>query len=114
MHEASIVLSIIDTLTRQCEREGYSRINSIRLRIGKAAHLVPDSLEFAFEVIKKNTLAEHAELIIEIIPVTARCSACGDEFEIRERFSFNCPACASAAFTIIKGYEMEIVDMEVD
>lgn len=114
MHEASIILSVVKTVTNQCEREGYAKINSIRLRIGKASHVLPDSLQFAFEAMKINTLAEKAELIIETIPIIAKCGPCGHEFETKNTFVYKCPICESTIFTIIKGYEMEIVDMEVD
>jgi hydrogenase nickel incorporation protein HypA/HybF len=114
MHEVSIISSIIETVTLQCERDGYTKINSIRLRIGKASHISPDSLQFAFEAIKKNTLAETASLDIETVPIAARCDICHHEFTTHVTFIYNCPSCSSPSFTIINGQEMEIVDMEVD
>ncbi len=114
MHETSIVINILDTVTAQCRREGYKKINSIRLKIGKASHILPDSLQFAFEIIRQDTIANNAELIIESIPLTAHCNSCSHDFETGKQLVFQCPACESKSFKIISGYEMEIVDMEVD
>lgn len=114
MHEASIVLNILDTIQKQCAQEGYKQINSVRLRIGKAAQILPDALLFAFDAAKQGTIANEAEMIIDMIPLSGKCNACSQRFEVKERFIFNCPACASTGIKIDRGYEMEIVDMEVD
>ena len=114
MHETSIVINILETVTTQCRRDGYKKINSIRLKIGKASHILADSLQFAFEIIREDTIAKDAELIIETIPLTARCKSCSHEFDTSQQLVFECPACTSKSFEIISGYEMEIVDMEVD
>lgn len=113
MHEASIIMSILDTVTEQCHREGYTRISSIRLRIGKASHILPDSLQFAFEIARGETLASDAELVIETVPLCGTCKSCGHGFEV-DGFAFACPNCQSTDLTIDSGFEMEIVDMEVD
>ena len=113
MHEASIIMGVLETVTRQCQLEGYSKINSIRLRIGKASSILPDSLHFAFDAIKIETIARDATLDIDIIPLGGTCAECRREFEI-ENYIFNCPFCNSTQILINKGFDMEIVDMEVD
>ena len=115
MHEASIVLSILDAVTEQCRKEGYGSIQSVRVRIGKAAGILPDALVFAFDIAKNSTIAENAELVIELVRVGGDCQDCGRDFEIDgSRFVYECPNCGSASIKVNKGYEMQIVDMEVD
>lgn len=115
MHEASIIMGVIDTVTEQCHREGYTGISSIRLRIGKAAQLLPDALRFAFEIARQDTLAAAAELIIETVPLGGTCQACGHAFELElAGLAFCCPACQATDLKIDRGFELEIVDMEVD
>jgi len=115
MHEASIVLSILDTVFEQCRREGYSTIQNIRVKIGQAAGILPDALSFAFDVAKKDTIADNAELNIELVPVGGTCHACNKDFELAEaRLVFQCPSCSSDSITVNRGYEMQIVDMDVD
>ena len=113
MHEASIIMGVLETVTRQCQREGYKKINSIRLRIGKAASILPDCLYFAFDAAKINTLAHDAKLLIETVPLGGACNSCSYEFEVKN-YIFNCPSCLSTDINVSQGFDMEIVDMDVD
>lgn len=114
MHEASIAISLIETVADLCQKEGYSSIESVRLKVGKAAGILPDALLFAFDVAKAGTPASQAQLIIEYIPLGGFCRECGSQFESGERFIYSCPDCQSSAIKITTGDEMQIVDMEVN
>ncbi|MDX2435256.1 MAG: hydrogenase maturation nickel metallochaperone HypA, partial [Desulfobacterales bacterium] len=105
---------LIETVSALCQKEGYNSIESVRLKVGKAAGILPDALLFAFDVAKSGTLASHAELVIEYIPLGGFCRECGSQFESRERYIFACPDCKSSAIKITKGDEMQIIDMEVN
>jgi hydrogenase nickel incorporation protein HypA/HybF len=113
MHEASIALSILETVIGQCQREGYTVIENVRIRIGKATNILPDALTFAFNAAKQGTPAAEADLVIEEVPVAGRCSNCGKQTEMTDRFSLKCPACGQVSLHIQTGYEMNILDMEV-
>lgn len=116
MHEASIAMSILDTVLGQCRRAGYGAIDSVRVQIGAAAGILPDALMFAFDVAKQETIAADAVLIIDHVPVGGICHGCGKKFEVNNNggFVFECPLCASRSIEINQGHEMRIVDMEVD
>lgn len=114
MHEASIAISLLKTVTCLCHEEGYQSIERVRLKVGRAAGILPDALLFAFDVVKAGTAADNAELQIEYIPLNGTCEECGSQFESDERYVFACPACSSAAIKITGGDEMQIVDMEVN
>jgi hydrogenase nickel incorporation protein HypA/HybF len=114
MHEASLAQSILETVCRQCQEADYSRILEIRLRIGQASGVQTEALAFAFDVCKGNTLAREASLVIEQVPFNGSCKKCGKIFEISDKYVFNCPNCRSTSFTISSGFEMQIVDMEVE
>jgi hydrogenase nickel incorporation protein HypA/HybF len=114
MHEASIVLSLLDTLTDRCREEGYGSIESIRLRIGMASGIMPEAIDFAFQAAKTDTIARDAQLYIEMVPVGGSCSDCRKVFEVSEAYVIKCPLCGSPSFKIEKGYELDIVEMEVN
>jgi len=114
MHEASIAISLLDTVSALCRQEGYDSIESVRLRVGKAAGILPDALLFAFDVAKAGTIASQAELIIEFVLLGGCCNDCGSQFESDERFIYSCPECKSNAIKITRGNEMQIIDMEVN
>ena len=114
MHEASIAISLIKTVSDLCQQEGYNSIESVRIKVGKAAGILPDALLFAFDIAKAGTLASQAELIIEYIPLGGFCRECGSELESEERYIFSCPDCKSSRIKITRGDELQIVDMEVN
>lgn len=113
MHEASIALSILDIITDKCSAEGYNTIESVRLRIGRAAGIMPEALLFAFDAAKFDTPAGEAKLLMDIVPLGGFCKGCGREFEVEDSYALNCPLCGSSEFKIQKGYEMEIVEIDV-
>ncbi len=114
MHEASIAISLIKTVSDLCQQEGYNSIESVRLKVGKAAGILPDALLFAFDVTKAGTLASQAELIIEYVLLGGFCRECGSQFESEERYIFSCPDCKSSTIKITRGDELQIIDMEVN
>ena len=114
MHEASIAISLIETVSDLCRQEGYCSIEKVRLKVGKASGILPDALLFAFDVAKAGTIAEKAELDIEFVLLGGVCCDCGSEFESEERYIFSCPACQSKTIKITRGDEMQIIDMEVN
>jgi hydrogenase nickel incorporation protein HypA/HybF len=114
MHEASIAISLLETVSDLCRQEGYNSIESVRLKVGKSAGILPDALLFAFDAVKAGTIAGEAKLIIEYVPLGGFCSDCGVQFESEERYIFACPACNSNAIKITRGDELQIIDMEVN
>jgi hydrogenase nickel incorporation protein HypA/HybF len=115
MHEASLALSILDIVQTKCQEQGCSSVDSITVRIGKAAGVMPDSLAFAFNAAKDNTVAKNAQLLIESVSVGGVCNTCKKDFTIdNAQYVFACPLCGSTSFEITSGREMDIVDMEIN
>ena len=114
MHEVSVALSLLDIIVSKCREEGYHSIDSVRVRVGKASGILPEAFTFALEVAKKDTIARDAEFVIETVPLSGFCNACGSHFEMERTYVLECPICASPSFKIHKGYELEVVDMEVN
>lgn len=114
MHEISIALSLLDIVVNKCQEEGFHSIHSVKVRVGKASGILPEAFTFALEVAKKDTIARDAEFVIEVVPLGGFCNACGSHFEMEGTYVLECPICASSSFKIHKGYELEIVDMEVN
>lgn len=113
MHEASLALGILDVIINKSHAEGYTVIESVRIKIGRAAGIMPDALQFTFDIAKSDTPARDAKLTIDVIPLGGFCNGCQHNFEVEDTYVLSCPLCGSSHFTLQKGYEMEIVDMEV-
>lgn len=88
------------------------RVERLNLRIGKLAAVVEDSLRFCFEIITQETPLEGASLIIEDVPVQARCKGCDHHWTV-EGPVFTCPACREGAVEVLSGRELEIISLEL-
>ncbi len=113
MHEVSIALNVLDIITAQCRKEGYTRIDAVRIKIGRASGIMPDALSFAFDAIKGESIAEAAALEIVEVPVSGSCRDCNAVFTVEEEYILACPSCNSSSFMITAGRELDIIDMEV-
>lgn len=114
MHEASIASELLNIAINECSKNGYTQIHSIKVLIGRATGVMSDALLFAFDVLKENTPARQAKLIIEEIPVKGICKNCSKEFESNDSYLVVvCPFCGSFSMEITAGKELNITEMEV-
>lgn len=114
MHEASIATELINIAIRECNKNGFTKVESIKIIVGRATGVMTDALLFAFNILKEGTPAEKANLKIEEIPVRGICRDCGKEFESSENYLiFECPNCGSFSINLISGKELNITEMEV-
>jgi hydrogenase nickel incorporation protein HypA/HybF len=114
MHEIGIVENIINTAQQACIQQGYNKIKSIRLKLGKASGVTKDSLIFSFNALKNNVLSEEALLIIDEINVKGTCEDCRQPFTTDDSYMLLCPLCGSASIQITEGKELEIVHLDVE
>jgi Zn finger protein HypA/HybF involved in hydrogenase expression len=68
----------------------------------------------AFDIIKLETLAAEAKLMIENIPLGGSCRGCGSRFVAEEQFILSCPHCGSGDFFLDAGRELDITEIEVE
>lgn len=113
MHEVSIADGLLEIAIDNCKKRDYKVIDSIKVKVGKAAGVVPDSLLFAFDALKVGTIAEKAVLEIEEIPVGGFCDNCKKHFTVEEAFVIACPVCGKNSFRLETGRELNIDEMEV-
>ena len=107
MHELSIVLSIVDSVSREVNRQKATVVNRIELDIGNLAGIEWDSFDFAWPPATKGTVLEHAERIVNHIPAIAVCAECDTEFEKTEPYDA-CPTCGTFLHQLKSGKELKI------
>jgi hydrogenase nickel incorporation protein HypA/HybF len=113
MHEMGIALQIVEIAVGSLPADlGEARVAAINLKIGKLAAVVPESLRFCFDVAIKDTLLAGAKLVIEEVPVVARCKDCQAQWTIDQPV-FICQMCESGSLEILSGRELDIESIEV-
>jgi hydrogenase nickel incorporation protein HypA/HybF len=110
MHELSIGSAVVDTAVRHA---GGRAVAVVHVRVGHLRQVVPDSLEFYFGLVSRDTVCDSARLEIEEIPARLRCEACATEWTA-EAAAFRCPACAGADVTVLTGEELEVESIELE
>ena len=108
MHELAIAESVVSSVL---ERTEGMQVSVVRLRVGKLAGVVPDSLSFCFELATSGTPLAGASLEIEEQPGTAHCRSCGQDFGLEDAFLL-C-ACGSADVRLVSGRDLCVTSVEV-
>jgi len=114
MHELSIVASLFEILEEKAREQDAIRVVLVRLKVGKLSGVVPEFLQTAFELYRKDTIAAASGLEIEVVPVKVKCRKCQAETS-KDDFIFVCPACGATDLEIIEGTDLllEKIDLEV-
>ena len=113
MHETAIVTGLIRIIETHAARVGASRVIRVKLKVGRLRAVEPQQLCSCFEMFVEGTIAEGAELVIDMLDVRGRCRACATEFDVAH-YQFECPACAGNDIEVIQGQELYIESFEAD
>ena len=113
MHELSIALGIVKIAEDESRKASARVVKSIELEIGSMAGIEMDSLDFAWPIAVKDTVLEHANREIDLIPAKAKCLECQTEFNLEHTFDA-CPSCKSYFKDIFQGKELRVKALEVE
>src|SRR5574337_590961 len=112
MHEVGIMENTLAIALNRAADEGARRIHRLTMRIGPVSGVVPEALEFAFDVLRRGTIAEGAILDVERVPIICFCSTCRLEFQPDDVFC-ECPRCHRPGGDVRQGRELELASLEV-
>lgn len=130
MHELSLVKKIIENAESAAKKAGFKNVHLLRIRIGKMSGFEPEQLNFLFGTYEKDACFSGTRIEVEEIPVELECPECRHVF-IDVRFDDHdfahtvshapiaytppiCPKCGTDWPEIIRGRELQIVEMEGD
>jgi hydrogenase nickel incorporation protein HypA/HybF len=122
VHELSIARAVLEIALRHASDRPVVRVD---LSVGALRQVVPDSLEFCFEIAARETPCEGAALAQTLVPARMRCRACGGEWDpapapaedasaLVAAPSFRCPSCRAAGGEVIAGEELVVESIEVE
>lgn len=108
MHEVSIAESIVRTVG---EVVGTARVEAVSITVGALSGVVPDALEFAWDVATTGTTLGGSRLEIERVPATVYCAGCS--LLVEPEIGFLCPRCGRLSGDLRSGRELEIRSVRV-
>lgn len=110
MHEVSIAEGIIEVVTHAARRAKAKALKEVRVAVGELSGVEIEALRFAFESVKKGTVAERAALVIERPEGVGWCMRCGKTVPMH-RLADPCPLCGGYEVIASGGREMRVIDM---
>ncbi len=113
MHEFSIVQSLMNSIEAHAARQDAESVTRVVLRVGPLAGVVPHLLKTAFDTFKERSIAEAAELVIEMSPLELSCRDCG-RVRATETVQFKCPACGSLNVEAREGDALVLERLELE
>ena len=113
MHEMSLAEGILQLIEDATRGQDVRRVVAVHVEIGQLASVEVDALRFCFDVVMKDTVAEHARLEITEVPGSGRCTDCGQTVPLDDRLAA-CPFCGGFRVQVTGGTEMRVKELEVE
>ena len=113
MHELAITEGIIRAAVPDAEKHGAKRILEIHLKIGELSGVLPECIQYYFDIASRGTIAENAKLTVEKIPVTIACPDCGYAGVVDLK-KIRCPQCGGTGFRLTGGKEYFVDSLEAE
>lgn len=114
MHELSIVMSVVDSVTESLASYPGARVKQVRLRVGVLSTVVEDSLQFCYGIATEGTPLAGSTLVVKLLPVVMHCAPCDADVELDSLQSFRCPRCHQPVGDLRQGRELEIESIEIE
>ncbi|HZR98252.1 MAG TPA: hydrogenase maturation nickel metallochaperone HypA [Chloroflexota bacterium] len=109
MHEMALAEGVLAVVLDAADGEPVRRV---RLRVGALQAVVPDSLQFCFQLAAEGTAAADAVLELTDVPARVVCRGCGAESELRAP-PFLCRQCGAADVALVAGDELLVDAVEL-
>jgi len=113
MHEVAIMTEAVRMAGESAQAAGSKRVTALKLRVGRLSGVVPEAMLFAWDVVRRGTLLEDAQLEIESVVAICWCATCQAEFESKEFWS-ECPRCHDPSGELRRGRELQIAAVEFE
>jgi len=111
MHELPVAQNILDIVIQNAgDAKSVQKINIV---IGELSAIIGDSVQFYWDLISKDTIAEGAKLNFEIVKTKFLCNDCNSEYSPSTE-GFECINCKSMNVKIIAGKEFQLSSIEVE
>ncbi|HEY9152266.1 MAG TPA: hydrogenase maturation nickel metallochaperone HypA [Anaerolineales bacterium] len=113
MHELPITQSILEISLRHAQQAEATRVTDLYLVIGSLSYVVDDSVQFYWDIIARDTIAEGAKLHFRRIPAEFLCLDCSHRYA-PDGENLACPHCESTRVKVAAGDEFRLESIDVE
>lgn len=108
MHELSLCQAVAETVTR---RAGGRRVQRVDVRIGHLRQVVPDSMQFSWEMLTAGTELDGCQLVIDYVAAVLECRSCGLRTTLDAPIML-CRHCDSSDVSVLSGEELLVSSID--
>ena len=80
MHELSVTENILEIVRSHAERASAKKVTDIYLVIGQLSSILDDSVQFYWDLMTKETVAEGANTALPPVPILIQCKDCKNSY----------------------------------
>ncbi|MFZ7103632.1 MAG: hydrogenase maturation nickel metallochaperone HypA [Peptococcaceae bacterium] len=113
MHELALAQNIIQIVCQSAQENNLTGVTAVSVVGGELVGIVPDALQFGFEISAQDTVLAGAQLLYQEIPALIRCDSCNHEFKWKA-YGYSCPQCSHLGGEMFQGNEFYVDYIEGD
>jgi hydrogenase nickel incorporation protein HypA/HybF len=113
MHELSVTESLLKIAVQHAEQANAKRVTDLHIVIGDLASMVDESIQFYWDIIAKETIAEGATLHFRRVSAELQCNTCSEKYHPTDK-ELVCPTCGGVGAKIIAGEEFALESIDVE
>jgi hydrogenase nickel incorporation protein HypA/HybF len=113
MHELPVAENLLEITLRHARQANAKRVTDLYLVVGQLSSIIDDSIQFYWDIISEDSIAEGAVLHFRRIPTRMQCRFCEHQFSPAGD-DFACPECQSTQVHIVAGEEFFLESINID
>ena len=116
MHELGLTRDAVEMVIESSEAASANKVLSAYFTVGSGRDVFEPLFRRVFEQLTKKTIAEGCELVINRVPLTARCKACGLPYPVdpSDEATWSCPECCARDYVYHAGMEFTLDRVEIE
>jgi len=112
--------SIVEAVLQELGKHDIEKVEAVDMIVGELTFLGEDQLQFAYEIITRDTILEGSKLIITSEKIEVKCNSCGyigpvNYIHHGDHYShpdLSCPKCG-ASVELLKGKSAAVRSVQV-
>lgn len=113
VHEVTLAQELVSMIENVARDHGADTVSAATLELGELSCAQPEALGFAFEIVRRGTIADGCKLVFRRTPLTVRCPSCGYQGP-GDSATPGCPGCSAVPVEVVSGRDIRLVSIDVD